>query len=643
MKKLLSLMLTLIMIICSSFCFDTIAFADDYTVVNISIQSGEDAATVIQDTIKNYKGNGSYKFVVAPGTYNLNSRIAVFSNTWLELTGVTFNRTFSGSVMLTIGHNSDGATGSDFYRNIVVNGGTFNSNGQNGNSGSIFTFSHASNVTVTNVTFKNCCSGHHLTFAGCNNVNVKYCRFEGQYYNSDDNDANMEAIQLDILEKSHFPGLQPQGYDATMNSNITVSDCVFENVNRGVGSHSIFAGKYMSDISIVNNTFKNVGGYAIQTSNYINTSIIGNIISDCGAGIYYRSSIPNYSNVYAYGNSAPVRENYAEIANNYINVVFTNDKTFNQLSYGIRVYGENIKTNQSCINAGDYRAYNVNIHDNTINLNTNANGIWLVGAVGTKAANNTINYASGTLRSSEPCFGIRYESSQSVNIDKNVINANSVSCVQNGIISDKSTGAVLTSNTVSKAKKNGINISTKSSASLNKNTIKNNGENGIFCYDSSTIKTSSNTVSGNKKHGVFIVNSPSLSTLSGDKISSSKQYGVAIQKSKAKLTSLSVKSNKQYGIYLTQSSNATISKCTVSKNARDGIYITQTSTANISGGTVDSNSGNGIYFTNKAKGSIKKVSVKKNKKAGIYFTKKVGKITVNSVSYSANKGGKIKK
>ena len=64
----------------------------------------------------------------------------------------------------------------------------------------------------------------------------------------------MEAVQLDILDKEHFPNYKdyPKAYDGTMNTNINITGNTFNNVNRGVGSHSVFSGKYMSNINISN-------------------------------------------------------------------------------------------------------------------------------------------------------------------------------------------------------------------------------------------------------------------------------------------------------------------------------------------------------------------------------------------------------
>ena len=653
MKKALSSFLALIILITSCLTFGISAFASTpYVEKTISVQQGTDAGGAIQETSYEIKRNrdkgldsNAYKLIVPAGSYTLSDHIILFDNMYLECTGAYFKKAYNKGTMITIGFNADAATGYQ-YKNITVNGGTFDADGASGKkTGSIINFAHAQNVTISNVTLKNCCNGHHIGFAGCKDVTISGCTLTGHYATSNSADNNMEAIQLDILEESHFPDLDKKSYDGTMSQNITVTGCVFENVDRGIGSHSAFAGGYINNVAITSNQFKSIDGYAIITSNFTGVSITDNIIENCGSGIYYRSMIPEYTNLYAYA-SSPVTDNSTVIRNNNISIVQSPDKLYNQFPYGIRLYGENVKSpisiNGGKLNAGDYRAQNITVEGNTINIACCAMGIWIVGAKNDVISSNTINYLSGA-KASKECHGIRIESSDSITANANTVNANNVSYVKNGIITDKAKNITLSSNIISKAKDNGISINTKSQATLNSNTVSSNGQNGIFCYSNSQIKTSSNTVKNNKKHGIFFVDCSSQSTLSKDKVEANKQYGIALQKSKAKLTGESVKKNKSYGIYLTQSSSASISKCTSSSNVKEGIYVTQKSKADINGGTVASNGSNGIYFTNNAKGSVKNVKVQKNKKHGIYLTKKVGKITISKVKYSANKSGKIKK
>lgn len=647
MKRSLSVILSLVIMITSCLCFSVSALAQNYREIRVSIASGGDAKGAVQQALNTnrYDSSQPIKVIVPAGYYTLSDHLIIYSNTYLECTGATFVKSYNSGTMLAIGLTSAPATGDSYYHDITINGGTFDADGQSGKkTGSILKFSHAGNVTISNVSFKNCCNAHHIGFAGCSNVVISGCTFEGHYATSSNADNNMEAVQLDILEKSHFPDQAAASYDGTMSRNITVTGCTFNNVNRGVGSHSAFSGKYIDNVTITNNTFNNVSGYAVITSNYRNVNISSNVISNCGSGIYYRSIIPEYSNLYATGNS-PQIDSGSVISGNTISISNTGDKNYSQFPYGIRVYGESLtsdaKINGGTLKAGDYRVQNVTVSNNSITLNCCANGIWFVGANNDTASGNTVSYTKGS--SSKKCFPVRIESAQNVTISDNRLAGNSVSYVENIIITDKSKNIKISNNTVSGAKKNGINISTKSQATLTGNTVTGNGENGILCYDNSKITTSKNVVKNNKKHGIFIVNSKTSSSLNKDTVQSNKQYGIAIQNSTAKLKNEKASKNSQYGIYLTQKSSASINSCTSSSNGKEGIYVTQGSKATISAGTVSSNKGNGIYFTNKASGSVKNTKVQKNKKKGIYLTKKVGKITLSKVKYSGNKGGKLQK
>lgn len=651
MKKALSLFLCAVMLITSCFSVNISALAaGEYVTLNVAPQNNGDASEVIQyalDTaMKNATAERPYKIVVAPGNYILSRHLVLYSNTFLECTGVTFTKGYTNGTMLTIGTNKIPATGNNYYKNITVNGGIFDGDGEGKKkTGSIFKFSHAQNVVISNATFRDCCDAHHIGFAGCKDVMISGCTFTGHYYSNETIDNNMEAVQLDILEKSHFPSQNPKSYDGTMNENVTVTGCYFDRVNRGVGCHSAFTGKYMNNINIYNNTFKNVDGYAIQTSNFTSSKIHNNVITDCGSGIYYRSMNPKSANLYAHSNN-PIKDTYTEISNNTITVTPTSDKNFRQFGYGIRIYGENVKSNKKIsggtLKAGDYRAYNIALLNNSITLNKSAHGIWLDGACYSNVKNNSITYFNNT-SAKQDSTGIRIDASKNINVYYNTVNANKVSYVNNAIIAGNSSSIAISNNSVSNAKQNGMLITNKTTASLKRNTISNSGQCGILCYNSSKISTSSNKITKSKKHGVFFVNCKTSNKMSKDTIESSSKYGVAIQNSKASLSSVKSQKNKVYGIYLTQKSSAGINKCTVSSNSKEGIYATQKSNASIKSTTVSSNKGNGIYFTNSAKGSVKSSTVKKNKKYGIYKTKKAGKVTLSKVKYSGNKGGKLKK
>ncbi|MCD7796813.1 MAG: hypothetical protein LUG95_04155 [Clostridiales bacterium] len=200
------------------------------------------------------------------------------------------------------------------------------------------TLFRATNVTIKNVTMTNVKNGHHLAIAGCSKVPITNCTFS-KHYKSSSNTDSLEAVHLDILQKERFPGLASKSYDGTMNKNITVENCKFKNVDRGAGTHSIFTGKYMSNIAIKNNKFTNIKGYTIQGSGYINSIITGNKIKNCGAGIYFRSVIAGTDTTYKYGNKI-THDTGTVIANNTISVRDNKSNDYGQTPYGIRIYGK---------------------------------------------------------------------------------------------------------------------------------------------------------------------------------------------------------------------------------------------------------------------------------------------------------------
>ena len=636
MKKVLSITLSLIIIVTACLGFGTVALANNYS-----------SAQAIQEELNKNKFNSSTPLTVTvTGTYNLSERLVIYSNTTFNCAGATFIKNYQNSTLLAIGQNQDAPTGNSYYKNITINGGTFDANKTDG---SILSFAHASNVAINGATFKDCSDGHHLTFAGCDNINVTNCTFTGHGNKKGD---NMEAVQLDILDKEHFPNYKdyPKAYDGTMNTNINITGNTFNNVNRGVGSHSVFSGKYMSNINISNNTFNNIAGYAILSSAFLNVNINNNVINNCGSGIYYKTINPKNSdgsrpNTYScQGKSyAPTIDTASSICGNTITVVDTADTSSKQFPYGIRLYGENLTANDGIVLAGDYSAQNVNVSSNNITISRAANAIWLVGTKNINVSQNTVLFNNSAYSTKDNVFGLRIENSTNATINANTINANNIPYVQNVIILDKSKGVNIAGNKLTGAKKHGINL-TSSSASISANTISGNKENGIFCYKNSTMTTNKNRITGNKKHGIFVNECKGKSKINGDTIKSNKQCGIAVQKgNNVTINSAKISKSGKNGIYIFKKSKATINKCTVSNNKKDGIYSTLSSTTNIKKGTVSKNSGNGIYYTNKAKGSINGVKIQKNKKNGIYLTKKVGKIKITKVKYAGNKGGKIQK
>ena len=621
------------------FCTPVASFAQENNQITVSADSSditEDLRAALKHAGLSATPENRFTVKVEPGTYELTRGLNIYSNTNFDLTGVTFIKAngFSGATMLKTGLADDVSKGYDYYKNITVIGGTFDANAASieSNAGGIWAIHHTDNFKVSGTTLKNCRNSHHISIAGCRNVTVDNCTFENSYRSSG-NTANNEAVQLDILDKRHYSGLPEASYDGTANKNIKITNCRFNKVNRGVGSHSSQTGNYMNGFVVKNNTFNNVDGFAVTTVGIINCDISYNKINNCGAGIFYRTVNQNFANTYHYKDGI-TRDPVTKICNNVISTKKSPDKCFNVVPYGIKIYGVNVSKNsnlpsdkdsigkQRVIKAGDYRAYNVTVSSNTVTVGYTGYGIWLNGSVGTKVSSNKITLAKNTaVKDTVHAFRADYCSSPTVS--SNSINGNNLS--------------------VTKFKKSCVLLDKKSSASLSKNKVSYSGDHGVYVRNSSKAAFSKNTVSNNKYKGVYFKDTTAANTMSGDKISANGEHGVAFSKSKGKLTSVTSSKNSGYGIYSSEKSRVTVAKCTVSSNKKDGIYCNKKSSTAISSCTVSSNKGNGIYFTSGAGGSVKSTKITSNKKYGIYKTKKAKKVAVSKVKYSKNKSGKIKK
>lgn len=110
----------------------------------------------------------------------------------------------------------------------------------------------------------------------------------------------------------------------------------------------------MKNINISNNTFNNVSGYAVLASSFLNVTINNNSINNCGAGIYYKSINPKPNsksqrpNTYKCSGKSysPTVDKSSQISGNIISIVDTKDSSMKQWPYGIRLYGEVVKSNE---------------------------------------------------------------------------------------------------------------------------------------------------------------------------------------------------------------------------------------------------------------------------------------------------------
>ena len=128
-------------------------------------------------------------------------------------------------------------------------------------------------MTLDGVTFIGGGGLNQMEVAAIDGFYVRNCTFrdfDGAY----ENGKKMEALQLDIpCSTTTFKDFY---LDGTILKKVEITGCNFENVPRGIGTHSMLIGAYHDGIKINNNTFKNIFEEAVICLGYKNCEINNN-------------------------------------------------------------------------------------------------------------------------------------------------------------------------------------------------------------------------------------------------------------------------------------------------------------------------------------------------------------------------------
>lgn len=221
---------------------------------------------------QNKKGNQAiYTVSVPAGTYSIDSPLYLYSNTHLVLApGAVMKNTGIGTSLLRLGRNGEVYSGTSGFRNITIEGGAWTAEFRDGSS--LLRMAHGKNIVIKNAVFQDVKNEHHIEAAGIDGFTVTGCTFSGYVKTIESDELLMEALEIDILGgEKFFPGYE--NYDYTPMTNVTVSNNVFKNLFRGVGTHSLVRGSYFENIKVQNNRFENIADYAVLATNYRNSSI----------------------------------------------------------------------------------------------------------------------------------------------------------------------------------------------------------------------------------------------------------------------------------------------------------------------------------------------------------------------------------
>ena len=415
---------------------------------------GRDDAEAIQKALElGAKTNETLVVTVPKGHYQISDTLVIYSNTKLILeSGATISCLGKTHLMLINGKTtSDWPGGYGRSRDIVVQGGTWDGNGQSGNAHSdLMFFAHAENITIQNVDFVNCCGNHFIEFAAVRNGTVNSCSFKdfikynGLNYDideeRDDVTAISEAIQIDYASGIGTDGGDKPA-DGTLSQDITVNNCTFDNCMSGVGNHHI-SEKMTQGLKIANNRFSNMQKDCVNFYSFGSTTISGNTATNVRR--------------FLYSNSSRATENGPAVIEN--NTISNTDGSKKEDAIQV------VESTSLVIRGNEIHGF--------------SNGVFLDRAVSTSVTGNTISEIKAN--------GIKVQKSTGPITGNTVTN-----CGESGISLSKAEATSVADNTISGIGSMGI-IVQESNIQITGNTLTNCGEFNIMAYS-----TCSGTIEGN--------------------------------------------------------------------------------------------------------------------------------------------------
>ncbi len=250
--------------------------------VNVTATS---ASQGIQKALSMAKKTSSTVTVSIPnGTYFLTKSLIVYSNTKLSLaSGVKIKRR-SGmkGPMLCVGGNKSLGGRYKQASNVVISGGIWVGNPTSGYSeGSVMRFIHCQKITLKNCTIQNYSGKHAVVLAGVNNATVNKVTIKNQVVYAGGTLAkattsvksHAEALHIDTTSAEGEPDAYP--IDNTPCHNITVTNCIFNNVLCGIGGH-VKKDVLGKNLTIKNNQFRNIKYICLNLYNKRNVVLTNN-------------------------------------------------------------------------------------------------------------------------------------------------------------------------------------------------------------------------------------------------------------------------------------------------------------------------------------------------------------------------------
>lgn len=530
MKKILSILISLALILGSvstAFANDASpdeAARDGNTIFVSAREIGESSfAEAVQLALYSARDkaddNNIFTVKVEEGEYELSRAMRIFSNTTLNLEGVTVKRIQGiSSNMLRIGTEdapSEGVVGYA-YKNISIEGGVFDADNT---VKTMIKAAHARNFSMKNVTLKNLRLSHMIEVAGVDGLTFQNCRFENQLVEkAEDVKLCYEAIQLDVLKSGHIVNCRSEDLPI---KNVLVEGCTFDNCPRGVGSHTAVLNAPFDNIVIRHNSFTNMASAAVQTMNWTNCQITDNYIENSPRGIAVYTTGSNGKGMFTpseFAEEGSTETHYSDeytapadsktvISNNILkNIGGVEDVLASYAVSAVSLIGFDLTSKAvanedtdadteaeavSKIPAGNYYVSGVTVRDNYIDVK--GSGIRLDNVRNTDVISNVLYCGNNSFKPDSKYHGIftRY-SSQLGYIKNNYINNAKFNAIQ---VSEGCSVDSICYNDVDTASNYGIVGYNAKINSINNNRVLNTAKGGIGVNDGTVVP---NNVSRNK-------------------------------------------------------------------------------------------------------------------------------------------------
>lgn len=488
-------------------------YANNHT-ITITAKQGADIAKMVNVALEEASELGKkedciYTVKISPGTYNLGRTLYLYGNTKLDATGSTLTTTRKvGNMIMNCNNDfnkSAEAAGYGKDSNMTILGGTWIC--PKTNTSCIMRFSHCSNLSLVNCTIEGGTGAHQVEVCAIDGFTVKGCTFKDMLKSAEK--GGREALQIDIpICKVVYPYTYEDG---TITKNVTVTNCTFSNVARGVGSHNVLIGAYMDNIVISNNNFTNVKAEAITASNYINCEIKNNTFTNCGGGVlftmYKSSSKAVYSTIFE-GTKAfigkTVHDVNTQICDNTFNL--RKDSAAAEIT-AIKFAGYKQEKTVTATNGG--------VKNRLPKCNYYISGVTV--------ADNIIN---------TPGYGIHLMNVRAAKITHNTIKSKGSAADYDGISMEKGCRAiVVTNNKISNCRRDGIVLKNDSKATqIVGNKVTASKRYGIFIYGTVAVteKLSQNNISKCKDAGIEINVDALINGFEKNKITKCKTYAVRL-------------------------------------------------------------------------------------------------------------------